>query len=584
MPKVEAAGIKVINPRDLRSTRTHKIFLETHSYDTEFRDGFWTFVVERFFIIEELFRDEAITSAIQLEGDNLLYANGDQLFTRLKAFYSGIAAPFDHVKRAVPGFVYIASKHAISQFNAFIINQLGKAERKDLNDMELLGKYYIDIGRPQIDSLPVLPPFYDGSYTNCLGEHPEEPGLFKRHANDLEYIFDANALGQYIGGVDPRNTGGLDSVGFINETAMHNFDSFFLKRSDNDRKPVISHRGREFPLANLHVHSKNLRAFRLASLGSNRGHSFHEFPTSPFHIPASEYITAERVQSLAEIIITDRRTFNFYYPNSECVTNKFLFIDDFIQSGENRAAIFQAQSSAVIFVHTHLLDTFLDHILPLLVEPFVLLCHASDDSPSEQAKEKLSDARILHLFAQNLNFRHPKASRLPIGIANEMFPHGDYRTLRHWAEARPLKKLLTSARFSLETQHERYAVKAALEEAGIKVYGEKVSHNLYISEIAASLFTISPPGNGLDCHRTWEAIYLDSIPVVRDHLFDHFFPSLPAIPIEAWTDVSPSFLRERLFQISQPSLRNYGPATISYWHSRINEAAYTRRGLNYDLR
>ena len=38
------------------------------------------------------------------------------------------------------------------------------------------------------------------------------------------------------------------------------------------------------------------------------------------------------------------------------------------------------------------------------------------------------------------------------------------------------------------------------------------SHEQYLSELKQSMFILSPPGNGIDCHRTWEAIL--SVPIV----------------------------------------------------------------------
>lgn len=38
----------------------------------------------------------------------------------------------------------------------------------------------------------------------------------------------------------------------------------------------------------------------------------------------------------------------------------------------------------------------------------------------------------------------------------------------------------------------------------------------YFSLVRQSTFVLSPPGNGPDCHRTWEALYLGAIPVVLE--------------------------------------------------------------------
>ena len=52
------------------------------------------------------------------------------------------------------------------------------------------------------------------------------------------------------------------------------------------------------------------------------------------------------------------------------------------------------------------------------------------------------------------------------------------------------------------------------------------------------MFIASPEGNGLDCHRTWEAIYLGLIPIVNDNYMNRFFASLglPIICTNDWND------------------------------------------------
>lgn len=51
-------------------------------------------------------------------------------------------------------------------------------------------------------------------------------------------------------------------------------------------------------------------------------------------------------------------------------------------------------------------------------------------------------------------------------------------------------------------------------------------------------FVLSPFGNGMDCHRTWEALLCGCIPVVRSSVFNELFEGLPVLIVEKWTDIS----------------------------------------------
>lgn len=59
-----------------------------------------------------------------------------------------------------------------------------------------------------------------------------------------------------------------------------------------------------------------------------------------------------------------------------------------------------------------------------------------------------------------------------------------------------------------------------------------------------SIYTLSPRGAGEDCHRFYEAIYLDSIPIVKktNTIFDKLYDIFPCLIINDWNEVSEEFL------------------------------------------
>jgi mannosyltransferase OCH1-like enzyme len=57
-------------------------------------------------------------------------------------------------------------------------------------------------------------------------------------------------------------------------------------------------------------------------------------------------------------------------------------------------------------------------------------------------------------------------------------------------------------------------------------------------------FVVSPPGNGLDCHRTWEVLAMGSVPIVRSSTLDGLFRDLPVIIVSDWTELRCANLEE----------------------------------------
>jgi hypothetical protein len=62
-----------------------------------------------------------------------------------------------------------------------------------------------------------------------------------------------------------------------------------------------------------------------------------------------------------------------------------------------------------------------------------------------------------------------------------------------------------------------------------------------------SYYTLSPRGAGEDCHRFYEAIYLDSIPIVKrtNTVFDKLYNVFPCLVVNDWNDITEHFLFEK---------------------------------------
>ena len=68
-------------------------------------------------------------------------------------------------------------------------------------------------------------------------------------------------------------------------------------------------------------------------------------------------------------------------------------------------------------------------------------------------------------------------------------------------------------------------------------------------DIKKSYFVVSPDGNGKDCHKTWESIYMGSIPIVTDSYFARRFKQLgiPIYIIDDWNQFSSLNLSTELY-------------------------------------
>lgn len=83
-------------------------------------------------------------------------------------------------------------------------------------------------------------------------------------------------------------------------------------------------------------------------------------------------------------------------------------------------------------------------------------------------------------------------------------------------------------------------------------------------------FWLSPRGNGIDCHRTWEALYLDIIPIVWNNSLTVLYENLPVLIINGIEELNEKFLREKLEEISKKKM------TQSYQYEKLRNAYWRR--------
>lgn len=77
-------------------------------------------------------------------------------------------------------------------------------------------------------------------------------------------------------------------------------------------------------------------------------------------------------------------------------------------------------------------------------------------------------------------------------------------------------------------------------------------------------FMVSPHGVGLDCYRTWEALYLGMIPIVKTSNLDSMYEDLPVLIVKDWTEVTPELL-ERTWQAFQHKEFDFRRLYMGYW-------------------
>ena len=242
-------NIKLIDSDELYTNFDIKSNLDKH-----FRDGFWHNTSKRLFLVYNCMKKYNLENCIHLENDVLIY----YAFSKNDFNKNNIYITNDAENRCIPGIIYIP--------NYKLLNNLIEYYNYDKNDMENMSIFYNN----NKDICTTLPIIKQNKYYDKIDIYNENYKIFKG-------IFDGAAIGQYLGGVDPRNISG-DTTGFINETCVVKYNHYkfiWIKNDDGYSLPYINiiiddddknmnmNMHMHIPIYNLHIHSKNLKKFTI---------------------------------------------------------------------------------------------------------------------------------------------------------------------------------------------------------------------------------------------------------------------------------------------------------------------------------
>ncbi|MCQ9203185.1 MAG: hypothetical protein JJ845_001675 [Prochlorococcus marinus CUG1436] len=220
------------------------------------------------------------------------------------------------------------------------------------------------------------------------------------------------------------------------------------------------------------------------------------------------------------------------YPYISCDT--FLSISDscIITQNNKVTSLKFTNKKNIIFIENDLLSKESNFEIAKKYKKVIL--HYGDNIPDEKLLKELVNNKI-YVFATNVEFLDKYIEPIPIGIENACLGKNgnlDYYNPVNIANISTKKKNILLTSFRTQTNSEvREKYEFILKNFG---YKNKLYKDLkeYRDILSSSYFVISPPGNGLDCHRTWEALIHKTIPIIerKYYLFQHL--DLPILVVD----------------------------------------------------
>lgn len=171
---------------------------------------------------------------------------------------------------------------------------------------------------------------------------------------------------------------------------------------------------------------------------------------------------------------------------------------------------------------------------------FILLTHNSDKTFTETEFHSIRNY-VTHIFAINCIIHHPMITTIPLGfVDNKYKPHIIFSIV---ADKQYEKNILLYMNFSINTNPvKRNECYETFANVSYVYSASNLPPELFYEQIAKSKFVLSPEGTGIDCHRIYESIYLNSIPILKTSVMDSFYEKLPVLIVKSWSDINESFL------------------------------------------
>ncbi len=256
--------------------------------------------------------------------------------------------------------------------------------------------------------------------------------------------------------------------------------------------------------------------------------------------------------------------------------------------------------TAVYVVGSHVRE-FVETIFPRITQRIAIVTGNSTDAVpvsvlglEENARRFLDDDRLVGAWVQNLDIEHEKAVPIPLGLdfhnlhANKWGPWHDLEetltpnqqeqqlhTIAGQALAFELRAPEVFTHFTVGTQRAvRSEWLSYLQEQSFAQAPEgTIERSMLWRAMSRFQFVASPPGAGMDCHRTWEALALGSVPIVQRFApMATMYDDLPIWQVDHVSEITQESLQSKAAEVNrnlQDGLYDFRKLTIGWWREQM---------------
>ena len=196
----------------------------------------------------------------------------------------------------------------------------------------------------------------------------------------------------------------------------------------------------------------------------------------------------------------------------------------------------------------------------------------SDEGPNNINVNELTC--YTHWYGQNVY--STKVTPIPIGFENLRW-ETVFGPKTHWLEnARnnddsifSSKPVYLNCNFNTNIYARQDCYNEVSKSKIVDIDYPNLTYHQYLKRIQEHMFTLSPRGNGLDCHRTWEILMMRRVPIIkREGQLEKLYSGLPVLFVDNWSDIHNTDLKDAFKQFS---FENQDYLEFDFWKNKIQQ-------------
>ena len=251
------------------------------------------------------------------------------------------------------------------------------------------------------------------------------------------------------------------------------------------------------------------------------------------------------------------------------IADKVLYHYDSLYCNPN-----SIENGSVVYCDTHYILKFKDILNQK--KDLTIITHNSDHCLYDTHTEDPNGINVNELICYSQwfgqNSYSSKVIPLPIGFENIRWEQSFGPKTMWLEEARNSSAEITSlvylncnANTNLGERKKCYEESSTMEV--VTVDTPNLTYPQYLDRIKQHMFVLSPRGNGLDCHRTWEVLMMRRVPILKkEGQLEKLYKDMPVLFVDKWCDIHTMNLKE-IFETFSFEEQNY--LEFEYWKNLI---------------